>query len=156
MTRGVAVLHHREWAEREAPEIDAKVAREMGGIDNAAIYRSKFAFLAPTQTPIARVRARLVHYIARLLFLGAAPDARRFWLNRRDWVNLACGRFISLFDPILHLGLPYHLAQAIPGDRLESPDNPLRRTQRPAPGTAPGPPTPGTAPGTQHQARGTF
>jgi hypothetical protein len=110
-----------------------------------------------------------VHYIARVLFLGAAPEARRFWLNRRDWVNLAGGRFISLFDPILHLGLPYHLAQAIPGDRLESPDNPLRRTQRPvpgpapstapgtsAPGTAPGTSAPATAPRTQPQARGTF
>lgn len=149
MTRKVAVLHHREWAEREAPEIDAKVAREMGGIDNAAIYRRKFAFLAPTRTALARVRARLVHYAARVLFLGASPDARRLWLNRRDWVNLAGARFISLFDPILYLGVPYHLAQAIPGDRLESPDNPLRRTPHP-PGTS----APSTAPRTRHQARG--
>jgi glycosyltransferase involved in cell wall biosynthesis len=155
MTREVAVLHHREWAERETSEIDAKVAREMGGIDNAAIYRRKFAFLAPTRTVFSRVRSRLVHYVARVLFLGASLGARRFWLSRRDWVNLSGARFISLFDPILHLGLPYHLAQAIPGDRLESPDNPLRRTQRPAPSPAPGTPAPGTAPRTQHQARGT-
>ncbi|MBI3491818.1 MAG: glycosyltransferase, partial [Acidobacteria bacterium] len=135
LTRDVAVLHHREWAEREGPEIDAKVAREMGGIDNAGIYHRKFAFLAPTRTPIARLRAWLVHCAARLLFLGAAPDARRLWLSRRDWINLARGRFISLFDPIVHLGLAYHLAQSIPPAWLDSPDNPVRRTPHPAPGT---------------------
>lgn len=130
MTRDVAVLHHREWAEREGPEIDAKVARDLGGIDNAGIYQEKFAFLAPTRTWPARLRARLVHYVARVLFLGASPDGRRLWLNRRDWVNLAGGRFISILDPILHLGLPYHLAQAIPERRLASPGNPVKRAPR--------------------------
>lgn len=147
MTRYVAVLHHREWAETEGPGIDAKVARDMGGIDNVAIYRRKFAFLAPTRTLSARLRARLVRYAARLLFLGASPEARRLGLNRRDWVNLAGGRFISILDPVKHIGLPYHLAQAIPAARLASPDNPVLRTRHPAPGTAPS---------TQHQAPGTF
>jgi len=156
MTRDVAVLHHREWAEREGPGIEAKVARDMGGIDNAGIYHAKFAFLAPTRTALARLRARLVHYTARVLFLGAGPGARRLWLNRRDWVNLAGGRFISLFDPIVHLGLPYHLAQTIPQGRLESFDNPSRRTPYSAPGTAPSASAPGTAPGTQHHAPGTL
>jgi GT2 family glycosyltransferase len=153
MTRDVAVLHHREWAEREGNE---KVARDMGGINNFQIYRRKFAFLKPTLTVAARLRATLVHYVARVLFLGASPDARRLWLNRRDWVNLACGRFISLLDPIVHVGLPYHLAQSIPEERLSSPDNPVRRTPHPAPGTAPGASAPGPAPGTRHQARGTL
>jgi glycosyltransferase involved in cell wall biosynthesis len=165
ITRDVAVLHHREWAVREGPEIDAKVALDMGGIDNAGIYHRKFAFLAQTSTSLARLRAWLVRYAARVLFLGAPPDARRLWLNRRDWVNLAGGRFISLLDPIAHVGLPYHMAQAIPHGRLESLDNPVRRTPHPAPGTALGtsaPDTalgtsaPGTAPGTQHHAPGTL
>ena len=64
------------------------------------------------------------------------------------WVNLAGGRFISLLDPVVHLGLPYHMAQAIPEGRLISPDNPARRAPHPAPGTS--------APGTQHQAPGTL
>ena len=136
MTREVAVLHHREWAERDGPEIDAKVERDRGGIDNAGIYHEKFAFLAPTRTWPARLRARLVRYAARVLFLGASPDARRLWLNRRDWVNLAGGRFISILDPVQHLGLPYHLAQAIPASRLASPDNPLTRAARRAPDAA--------------------
>jgi len=126
MTRSVAVLHHREWAEKEG---DEKVARDMGGIDNFAIYRRKFGFLSRSQTLATRVRARLVRYVWRLLFLGAGQDARRLWLNRRDWINLAGGRFISLFDPLIHLGRPYHLAQSVPAALLDSPDNPYRHLE---------------------------
>jgi glycosyltransferase involved in cell wall biosynthesis len=123
MTKAVAVLHHREWAETEG---DEKVAREMGGIDNFAIYRRKFGFLAASRTQATRLRARLVHYLARVLFLGARPGATRLWLNRRDWVNLAAARFTSLLDPLTHMGRPYHLAQAFPPALLASPDNPYR------------------------------
>ena len=123
MTKAVAVLHHREWAEREG---DEKVARDMGGIDNAAIYRRKFAFLSPSHTLFVRIRARLVYYIARVLFLGVDPGSRRLWLNRRDWYNLAGGRFMSLLDPLIHAGRPYHLAQALPPALVDSPDNPYR------------------------------
>lgn len=126
MTREVAVLHHREWAETEG---DEKVARDMGGIDNVAIYRRKFAFLGASNTVAARIRSRLVRCVWRVLFLGAGPDARRFWLNRRDWINLAGGRFLSLFDPLIHLGRPYHLTQAVPSALLDSPDNPYRNLE---------------------------
>jgi hypothetical protein len=125
MTRRVAVLHHREWAVKEG---DEKVAREMGGIDNFAIYRRKFAFLAPSGTLLARIRARLGYYIGRILFLGvgddALPTARRLGLDRRDYFNLGGGRFMSIFDPLLHIGRPIHLAQAIPPSLLNAPDNP--------------------------------
>ena len=123
MTKAVAVLHHREWAEREG---DEKVAREMGGIDNVAVYRDKFRFLAPSLTLATRVRARGVGAAARVLFAGARPGARRFCLNRRDWVNLAGGRFLSLLDPVTSIGRPYHLAQALPGPLLASAVNPYR------------------------------
>jgi len=42
-----------------------------GGIDNFAVYRRKFAFLSPSRTWLVRVRARLVYYIARILFLAS-------------------------------------------------------------------------------------
>jgi hypothetical protein len=71
-----------------------------------------------------RLRARAIYCIARVLFLGVDPSARRLGLNRRDWFNLAGGRFISLLDPLLTIGRPYHLVQAIPSARLASPDNP--------------------------------
>ncbi len=121
MTRDVAVLHHREWAEREG---DEKVAREMGGIDNFAIYRRKFAFLAQTSNAAAWMRERIIRYIWRLLFLGASSDRKRFWLNRRDWINLAGGRFISLLDPIVTARRPFHLVQRISPPLLHSPGNP--------------------------------
>jgi GT2 family glycosyltransferase len=123
MTRDVAVLHHREWSEREG---DEKVAREMGGIDNFAIYRRKFAFLAATSTIGVRVRERILRCTWRILFLGTSPDSKRFRLNRRDWMNLAGGRFISLLDPIVHAGRPFHLAQQISSSRLASAGNPYR------------------------------
>jgi hypothetical protein len=37
-------------------------------------------------------------------------------------VNLSFGRFIALTDPIVHIGSPYHLAQAIP-ERLRASDH---------------------------------
>ncbi|HZR26895.1 MAG TPA: glycosyltransferase [Vicinamibacterales bacterium] len=121
MTRDVAVLHHREWAEREG---DEKVVREMGGIDNFAIYRRKFAFLARTSNAAAWLRERIIRYIWRILFLGTSPDSKRFWLNRRDWINIAGGRFISLLDPIVTAGQPFHLVQRISPSLLQSSDNP--------------------------------
>lgn len=123
MTRAVAVLHHRAWAEKEG---DEKVARDMGGIDNFAVYRRKFEFLAPSRTLATRVRARALRAISRVLFWGATPGTRRFWSTRRDWINLAGGRFISIADPLVTLGRPYHLAQAIPAALLTSADNPYR------------------------------
>ena len=126
MTRDVAVLHHREWAEKEG---DEKVARDMGGIDNFAIYRRKFGFLARSNSLGARLRSRFVRYVWRVLFLGAGQGSRRFGLNRRDWINLAGGRFISLFDPLMHVGRPYHLAQSVPAALLASPDNPYRHLE---------------------------
>ena len=123
MTRKVAVLHHREWAETEG---DEKVAREMGGIDNFAIYRRKFAFLAASRTMGARVRGRLMRYVAGALFLGARPGATRFGLSRRDFVNLGGARFTSLLDAFVNAGRPYHLAQSLPPALLASAGNPCR------------------------------
>jgi GT2 family glycosyltransferase len=132
MTKAVAVLHHREWAEREG---DDKVARDIGGIDNVGIYRRKFVYLG-ARSMASRARARLVHYIWRVLFLGAGPASRRFWLSRRDWINVAGGRFIALADPLMHVGRPYHLAQRIPRELLASPDNPYRALVAAAPSEA--------------------
>ncbi len=121
LTKAVAVLHHREWAEKEG---DEKVAREMGGIDNFAIYRRKFGFLDGSRTIASRIRARLIRYVAGVLFLGARPGSTRLGLNRRDWVNLGGARFTSLFDSFIHTGRPYHLAQALPPALLASANNP--------------------------------
>jgi GT2 family glycosyltransferase len=127
MTRDVSVLHHREWAEKEG---DEKVARDMGGINNQAIYHERFGFLAGTRTLGVRVRGRVGRYLTRLLFLGAAPESRRFGLNRRDWQNLSAGRFISVLDPFRTAGKPYHLAQRIPPHVVAHARNPLTMSTR--------------------------
>jgi len=126
MTREIAVLHHREWAEKEG---DEKVVREMGGIDNVAVYREKFSYLAASATLTATLRSRLVHYAWRLAFFGAGPGATRFGLNWRDWHNLAQGRFISLFDPLENAGKSYHLDQRIPPALRASGHNPYHRME---------------------------
>lgn len=125
MTRDIAVLHHREWAEKEG---DEKVIREMGGIDNFAVYREKFSYLAPSATAAATLRSRLMHYAWRIMFLRTTSGTTRFGLNWRDWHNLAQGRFISVFDPLESAGKSYHLDQMIPAPLLASRLNPYRRT----------------------------
>jgi GT2 family glycosyltransferase len=121
MTKAVAVLHHREWAEKEG---DTKVDREMGGIDNFAIYRRKFGFLAASRTMSARIRALAIRYISGALFRVMRSDATPFGLSRRDWVNLGGARFTSLFDSFVNAGRAYHLAQRLPAALLASPHNP--------------------------------
>ncbi|MCC7418314.1 MAG: glycosyltransferase [Acidobacteria bacterium] len=123
MTKAVAVLHHREWAEQEG---DEKVAREMGGIDNFAIYRRKFAFLAAARTPAVRLRAGAVRYVSGALFHLAGPGATRAGLSRRDWVNLGGARFTSPLDALQNRGRPYHLVQALPASLVAAAGNPYR------------------------------
>jgi glycosyltransferase involved in cell wall biosynthesis len=127
MSKAVSVLHHREWAEKEG---DEKVAREMGGIDNQAIYHERFRFLANTRTTAVRVRSRIGRYVTRLLFLGAPPESKRLGLNRRDWQNLSAGRFISVLDPLRTAGQPYHLVQRIKPAVLARAANPLTTAER--------------------------
>lgn len=122
MTKAVAVLHHREWAETEGEE---KVLRDMAGINNALIYHEKFRFLAASDTWPTRLRAWVLRHVTRLLFLGTPATSQRLWLNRRDWYNFAAGRFIRLLDPVVNLDRPYHLTQSIPADL------PRRATERP-------------------------
>lgn len=123
MTRAVSVLHHRRWADEEPWE--QRVRREMGGIDNEAIYRRKFRFLAGTATPVAWGRRWLMRAAEEALFMGAGPGTSRFGGTRRDWRNLARGRFL----PLSFQGRakrPYHLDQRIPARWLAHPDNPHR------------------------------
>jgi glycosyltransferase involved in cell wall biosynthesis len=127
MSKDVSVLHHREWAEKEG---DEKVARDMGGIDNQAIYHERFRFLEDTRTIGVTLRSRLGRYLTRILFLGAPPESKRFGLNRRDWQNLSGGRFISVLDPLLTAGKPYHLVQRIQPDVLAHDTNPFTMAER--------------------------
>lgn len=121
MTKQVAVLHHREYIEREGKE---RIQRAMGGIDNAKIYREKFRFLQDSVTRGVRMKGELGKKLGERLF--PTPDAVRLGISARDWRNLTGGRFISVLDPLLNAGNPYHLTQIIPRRWLARPDNPYR------------------------------
>jgi hypothetical protein len=49
---------------------------------------------------------------------------RRFGLDGRDWGNLLTARYVSLLDPILTRGEPFHLVQRPPARRLPLPPEP--------------------------------
>ena len=123
MTKRVSVLHHREWAEHEGTD---KIMREMRGIDNARIYRRKFEYLAQPRTLslARRLKNRIFTYLERILPLKTGSDSLRFGLNRRDFRNVTCGRFIRLSDPLKNRKNPYHLVQSIPTKFLAREANP--------------------------------
>lgn len=123
MTKRISLPHHREWANHEGEE---KIKRDMGGIDNAKIYREKFEFLEVPRIHPSRIKARLGRYVEQILWLHSGPGSLRFGLKRRDWHNLSRGRFIRLTDPLENMRHPYHLVQRIPRSLLTLETNPYR------------------------------
>ena len=126
MTRQVSVLHHRAWSESQG--VSQRAASVSGGVDNAALYREFFRFLATAQGRKAGLRSRAPGIVDRLY--RGRPPAWTHWsrlgLSRRDVNNLLNTWFISPLDPLLSLGRPYHLTQALPQELLAHPDNPFR------------------------------
>lgn len=122
MTKKIAVLHHREWAELE--NANEKELREMGGVDNAKVYRKKFKFLRAGKW-LQYLRGPLGFYLPRIIF--AINQQTIFGFNSQDVHNLVAGRFISIFDPIVNASKAYHLVQMIPKRFLRSPKNPYRK-----------------------------
>ncbi len=123
LTRRVAVLHHRAWAEHSSPEERARQLAQ--GVDNAAIYRRRFRFLAQA----APLRRRIGQGLARLVLPAYARvplDRALCGLTRRDAHNTLNSRFVSLLDPLRSLGKTCHLVQRLPQDVLVHPDNPCR------------------------------
>lgn len=125
MTKRIAVLHHRAWAEKEGYE---RVQRAMKGIDNARIYHEKFRFLEPQTTFHSRLKNSIWTFfvlgLSRILFPRA--DLAWFGMNRQDFRNILLGRFIRLRDRWDSLSRPYHLVQRIPRNVLLLDSNPYR------------------------------
>ena len=124
MTRDVGVLHYREYG--EDVNLAAASKREMGGIDNKAIYRKKFRYLKAARTLPFRLRRSILSDVATAV--ERARGANRTWLGltQRDLRNLAKGCFIHPWDPVSNANMPFHLVQSIPGRLLASPGNPYR------------------------------
>ena len=122
MTKQVCILHRREWSLSEDEEDKERRSRwQQAG---RQIYLDKFEFLAASWTPVIEARQIAGRYLGRLLFFQTTAESKRFGLNRRDWRNLAGGRFIELTDPVENHKKPYYLAQRIPPGLLASEANP--------------------------------
>lgn len=120
MTKEIAVLHDRVWA--DAGNIDAKIQRDTAGIDNHSIYEEKFRFLKSDLTD--QNNDLLSKMVRKVIFYSASPASKRFGLYRRDIEILVRGRFTHIFDLLRNFNRSYHLVQTIPDKLLESPDNP--------------------------------
>ena len=111
MTKQISVLHHRTWD--QDGNFDDRARREMGGIDNPAIYSKKFRYLDVPPSLSHRVKKKLGGWIKQYLFGSVSPDALRRKLPRRDWLCITTSRFIRISDQLEASGLPYHLIQRI-------------------------------------------
>lgn len=124
-TRRVAVRHHRAWSQTTDPETRARDLAN--GQDAAAIYRRAFAFLkGQGMTGTKRTARALAPRLIETAFSSLPPDKARLGLYRRDVHNILNALFIRLADPLLTLGKPYHLVQAISDGVLKDPANPCR------------------------------
>ena len=87
------------------------------------LYAEKWAAYAPPDwTWEARKRAwKLLQRVT-----GLRINTARRWLglDGRDWCNLLTARYVSLLDPILTRGQPFHLVQRPPRDRPALPPDP--------------------------------
>lgn len=120
--RPIALLHHREWAEKE--DVEQKIERETGGIDNYAVYLKKFEFLGGKLPLSTRIRSRLIDILVKILFWGGSEDSKRLGLDREDWFSIRLGRFMRMLEPLQGRGKLYHLVQNIPRRTLGSKKNP--------------------------------
>jgi GT2 family glycosyltransferase len=118
-TRVVGIHHHRAWADGSASGA-AQLARQQG---YNALYAQKWGRYAP---PDVRWKARR---LAWRLFQTATrlplnSSRRILGLSSRDWCNVLTGRYVSLVDPLLTRGKPYHLLQHAPARRRPLPPDP--------------------------------
>ncbi len=112
-SREVAIHHYRNWSvDKNAPEYHELRAKQARGI---RLYEAKYASLLPSSSFFEwkkRTWKRLQGFLGERL----TPNGKRPLIGQipRDWNNIWNGRFISLLDPLLTMGKPYHLRQRIP------------------------------------------
>ena len=118
-TRVVGIHHYRDWSDGPKPG-PAQIQRQR---DYADLYARKWGGYAPPDaTWRARKRAWALMQKATGIRINTAR--RRLGLNGRDWGNLLTARYVSLLDPILTRGQPFHLVQRSPASRLPLPPDP--------------------------------
>lgn len=112
-SRRVAIHHYRNWSsDRSSPEYKALFEKQARGM---RLYEAKYGGLLPRQ-PVYEWRKRGWAKFKAALGKRWKPDGRKrvAGLIPRDWNNIWNGRCISLLDPLITWGKPFHLRQRIP------------------------------------------
>ena len=118
-TRVVGIHHHRAWADGSETGA-AQRARQQGYL---TLYHQKWGAYAPPD-PVWRARRLAWRALQKTTRLPLNSSRRILGLSSRDWCNVLTGRYISLLDPFLTHGRPYHLLQRAPARRRPLPCDP--------------------------------
>ena len=118
-TRTVGIHHYRDWTDGPRPG-PAQLQRQR---EYADLYAHKWGEYAPPD-PIWRARTYAWKAMQRLTGIRINTARQVFGLDGRDWCNLLTARYVSLLDPLLARGQPFHLVQRPPRRRRPIPPDP--------------------------------
>jgi len=118
-TRVVGIHHYRDWSDVQKPG-PAQLQRQR---DYASLYAEKWGTYAPPDR-IWQLRKELWSRVQKRTGLRINTLEPRLGLNGRDWCNVLTARYVSLLDPIVTRGQPYHLLQRPPWRRRPLPADP--------------------------------
>jgi GT2 family glycosyltransferase len=118
-TRVVGIHHFRDWSEGDQSG-PAQLQRQRA---YHHLYARKWGTYAPPDLVWA---ARKRAWALFQKVTGMRINSRRYLLglNGRDWCNVLTARYVSLLDPLLTRGQPYHLVQRPPRRRRPLPPEP--------------------------------
>jgi GT2 family glycosyltransferase len=119
-SRVVGIHHYRDWTEGAKPG-PAQLQRQR---EYTALYEQKWGTYAPPGR-IWTWRKRAWELLQMKTGIRINTAERRFGLDGRDWCNVLTARYVSLLDPILTRGQPYHLVQRPPLRRRPLPPEPV-------------------------------
>lgn len=118
LTKKISVLHYREWA--LLPNANTKMSDEMGGIDNARVYRDKFQYM---DFPKVIIRA-FFYDIIRHRLLKRYNKFEYLRNKLLDLANIVGSSTMKMRIEIFQRNRNYHLIQQIPVRRLNDEKNP--------------------------------
>jgi len=113
-TRAIAIAHYRNWGPGEdSPEYQQMLEKQ---VKYKQLYQETYGQYAQSSL-IWQIKQLVWLFIRRGLGVQKQfnSDQPLFaQLIPRDWHNIMTSRYISIFDPILTKGQPYHLVQHCP------------------------------------------
>lgn len=136
-TRDVAIHHYRNWAEdKDSEEFKAlQLKQERGKQRYEALYGELQKPKPNGRIPLKKRAWEFARTkLAKRFDLSINSAKPIFGSLPRDYYNTAMSRYISMLDPLLTLGRPYHLRQRFKGQWTLVADNQLPTVEA---GTAP-------------------